>query len=258
MQVVILCGGRGTRLREYSKDVPKPLVQIGGRPILWHIMQMYASAGFTDFTLCLGYKGELIRDFFLQRSGPQTADGVPTVRTEEGWTVRLADTGLDTMTGGRLHRIRPLLAEQSFFACYGDCVCDLDVPALLAFHRSAGRTGTATVVRPPARFGVLELAGDQVTAFVEKPVEQRWINAGFFVFEPALFELLHGDEDVLERQPLAALAGAGQLSGFRHEGYWQCMDTPTEVLQLNEAWQRGVHPWLREPTPPRFATMGRE
>jgi glucose-1-phosphate cytidylyltransferase len=255
MQVVILCGGKGERLREYTGRVPKPMVEIGGRPVLWHVMKMYAYAGYSDFILCLGHKAEVIRRFIIGLAenapselgrDPEHPAGVEVVRCEDGWTVRLVDTGQHTMTGGRLRRIGQLLEGDVFHAAYADAVSDVDLRALVAFHESRRRLGTVTVVKPPPRFGVVRLAGDRVVSFAEKmPADEPWINGGFFVFHRRLFERLHDDDTVLEQEPLAELATSNELSAFVHNGFWQCMDTMSDVLRLNAQWREGDRPWAR-------------
>lgn len=229
--VVILCGGRGTRLQEHTESIPKPLVEIGGRPILWHVMQLYAARGLRRFVLCTGYKGELIERFAAAESWP---DGV---------AVACVETGHDTPTGGRIAAAADHLDGAAFCATYADGVADVDLRALLAFHRAHGDLATVTVVRPELQFGVTELNGDgRVRGFVEKPRTRQWVNGGFFCFEPGVLELL--DEDsVLEREPLEALAAAGQLHAYRHEGFWDCMDTYKDAVLLNDLWARGAAPW---------------
>jgi glucose-1-phosphate cytidylyltransferase len=232
MRTVILAGGLGTRLSEETTTRPKPMVEIGGMPILWHIMKIYASAGLNEFVLALGYKAEVI-DAFIQGLGPR-----------EPWTVHLVDTGLDTQTGGRLKRLTPWLAAGTFMMTYGDGVADLDLQKLLSFHRSHGRLATVTAVRPPARFGALELDGDLVTTFSEKPqVGEGWINGGFFVLEPGVLDYVDGDDAVFEQQAMERLARDGQLAAYRHQGFWQCMDTLRDVRHLNALWDQDATPW---------------
>jgi glucose-1-phosphate cytidylyltransferase len=231
--VAILCGGRGTRLRERTEAIPKPLVEIGGRPILWHVMQIYASQGFRRFVLCTGYRGDLIADFVAAEPWP---DGVD---------VLCADTGLDTPTGGRIARVRSLLeADGTFAATYGDGVADVDLGALAAFHAERGRLATMTVVRPELQFGVAELEDGLVTGFTEKPRLERWINGGFFCFEPAALAYIDADS-VLEREPLESLAADGQLAAYRHAGFWDCMDTYKDAVALNDLWAAGSAPWAK-------------
>jgi glucose-1-phosphate cytidylyltransferase len=228
MKVAILCGGRGTRLQEKTVDIPKPLVEIGGRPILWHVMQLYLVQGIEEFVLCTGYKRELIEEF---------------AETFDGADVRCVDTGLDTPTGGRIHRIRDIVGDGTFMVTYADGVADIDLRALERHHREHGDAATVTVVRPELQFGVALLdGGDRVTGFHEKPRSDHWINGGFFVFEPAVFDYL-GDTSVLEREPLEGLADDGQLHAFRHTGFWECMDTYKDAVQLNDLWAGGGAPW---------------
>jgi glucose-1-phosphate cytidylyltransferase len=231
MDVVILCGGRGTRLQERTEEIPKPLVEIGGRPILWHIVRLYAEQGLRRFVICTGYKGDLIERFAAGEAWP---DGVE---------VRCVDTGLDTPTGGRILGVRDVLAGERFCVTYGDGLADIDLRAEIAFHAAHGATATMTVVRPRLQFGVTELgAGDAVTGFREKPRSEHWINGGFFVFERGVFAHLR-DDSVLEREPLEGLAAAGQLRAYRHTGFWECMDTYKDAVALNDLWASGAPPW---------------
>jgi glucose-1-phosphate cytidylyltransferase len=247
MEVVILCGGKGERLREYTTAMPKPAVPIGPKPIIWHIMMMYAHAGFRDFILCLGYKGEVIRQFFAEEGAAELArDGDATLLAYGELTIRLVDTGPDTMTGGRLKRIEPWIEGDAFLATYGDCVSNVDLAALVDRHSKAQRLATVTVVKPPPRFGVLALDGDAVVSFREKDRENEpWINGGFFVFDRRIFDYLAGDETLLELDPMERLASTGELTGFVHEGFWQCMDTLPDVQKLNRIWDSGVRPWAK-------------
>jgi len=235
------------------------MVRIGAEPILWHIMKMYAHAGFNDFVVALGYKGEVIADYFSRhkrphtRREPGTGASIPTdayVYAEKDepadWNVRLVETGLDTQTGGRLHRLEALLRPYgSFMLTYGDGVCDLNLEDLVRFHRSHGRLATITAVRPPARFGAVEFCGDQIVDFEEKPqLGEGWINGGFMMFEPEVFDRLCGGEgSILEEDLLPELARAGELMGFRHDGFWHCMDTLRDKIQLTGLWQSGTAPW---------------
>ena len=229
--MVILCGGRGSRLQHDVPDLPKPLVEIGGRPILWHVIQIYASQGLRRFILCTGYKKESIGDFVEASPWP------------EGVTVECVDTGLDTQTGGRIHRIRELVAEGTFMATYADGVADLDLRALAAHHEAHGDAATMSVVRPELQFGVAVIGeGDRVDGFHEKPRAEHWINGGFFVFEPRVFDYLT-DNSVLEREPLEGLAEDGQLHAFRHTGFWKCMDTLKDATALNDLWASDAPPW---------------
>jgi glucose-1-phosphate cytidylyltransferase len=230
--VVILCGGRGTRLREHTQEIPKPLVEIGGLPIVWHVIQLYAVQGFRRFLLATGYKGEQIERFAEQTSWP---DGV---------SVECVDTGLDTPTGGRIKRLGEQLGGEPFCATYADGVASIDLETLLAFHEAHGRLATMTVVRPELQFGVTELdAHDgRVRGFREKPRSEHWINGGFFCFEPGVLDYLEL-EHVLEREPLEQLASEGELHAHRHEGFWECMDTYKDAVALNDLWASGDAPW---------------
>lgn len=256
MKVVILCGGQGTRLREETEVRPKPMVLIGGRPILWHIMKMYAAHGLNEFVLCLGYKGHVIKDFFVNyearmndctvRLGNRPHIEFRNGHAEEGWTVTLADTGEHAQTGARVHRVLPYLGNETFCLTYGDGLGDVRIKDLLAFHRSHGKLGTVTGVRPPGRFGELQIEGKRVVSFAEKPqVTSGFINGGFFVFEPAFVEKYLGDQEdlVLEAEPLQRLANDGELMVWPHEGFWQPMDTYREWKLLEDQWQTGRAPW---------------
>ena len=251
MKVVILAGGLGTRLAEETEVKPKPMVEIGGRPILWHIMKTYAHYGFQEFFIALGYKGSVVKRFFLEY---YSLNGNMTLQLAHGqverhgkrcedWTVHLVDTGVETQTGGRLKRLQPYLQGGTFMLTYGDGVSNVDLPALLRFHRSHGKIATVTAVRPPARFGGLVFDGDLAVHFAEKPqIGEGWINGGFFVFEPGVFDYLEGDATNLEADALPRLAAARQLGAYRHEGFWQCMDTLREKQLLESLWQGG-QPW---------------
>ncbi len=252
MRVVILCGGLGTRLSEETEARPKPMVEIGGRPILWHIMQGYASHGFTEFVLALGYKGDAIKRYFLDyyrlHSNLSVSLTTGAVREYDGdreeWTVHLVDTGLSTQTGGRLKRLTPWLGGDTFMLTYGDGVCDANIRDLARFHKVHGRLATITAVRPPARFGGLSFKGDLVTEFSEKPqIGEGWINGGFFVLESRVLEYIERDETIWEREPLERLARDGQLVAYRHPGFWQCMDTLRDVRLLESLWASGRAPW---------------
>lgn len=251
MKVVILAGGLGTRLTEETELKPKPMVEIGGRPILWHIMKHYAHHGFKEFFIALGYRGDVVKRFFLDYcslSGSMTVDlsqGVVNNRRSdcEDWLVHLQDTGHETNTGGRVRRLQQSLSGETFMLTYGDGVSDVDLQKLLEFHRAHGRIATVTAVRPPARFGGLIFDGDLVTEFTEKPqIGEGWINGGFMVFEPAVFDYLKDDESNLEADALEKLAQDKQLVAFRHEAFWQCMDTMREVRMLENLW-RNNPPW---------------
>ena len=251
--VVLLAGGRGTRLSEETSLRPKPMVEIGGRPILRHIMEIYAGHGFKDFIVACGYKGEMIKKYFadLRLHDSDTVTDLAAGRVQlrnsrsPDWTVACVDTGLDALTGGRLLRLKDWLKGRPFMATYGDGVGDVDVAALWAFHKKHGKLATVTAVRPPARFGGLELGRDgRVSAFREKPqTGEGWINGGFFVFEPELLGYLTGDDCTLEREPLERLAREGQLMAYRHEGFWQPMDTLRDKESLESLWSSGRAPW---------------
>jgi len=256
MQVVILAGGLGTRISEESSVRPKPMVEIGGKPILWHIMKSYMAHGLDDFIICCGYKGHVIKQFFRDY-GLDSADVRFDMRTDcttvlrarsEPWRVTLVDTGLDTMTGGRLKRAAAYLDGQTFCCTYGDGVGDVDIGALIAFHRSQGTLATVTAVQPPGRFGAFTLSAQEprVPSFKEKPNgDGAWINGGLFVLEPQALDLVAGDETVWEREPMEQLAERGQLAAFRHEGFWQPMDTLRDKQTLESLWNAGQAPWRR-------------
>jgi glucose-1-phosphate cytidylyltransferase len=253
MKVIILAGGLGTRLAEETAVRPKPMVEIGGRPMLWHIMKIYAHHGLTDFVVCLGYKGYMVKEYFANwtlHRADVTIDLATNSLTwhdapAEPWRVTLAETGDSTMTGGRLRRAaRHLAPGETFCMTYGDGVADIDLGALIAFHRAHGRAATLTAVRPPGRFGAVAIEGDSVTRFVEKPEgDGGWINGGFFVLEPSVLDLIAGDETVWEREPLETLAATGELRAFRHAGFWQPMDTLRDKAVLEAAWASGRAPW---------------
>lgn len=252
MKVVILAGGQGTRIAEETVIKPKPMVEIGGKPILWHIMKLYADHGFNDFLVACGYKGEIIKEYFhkifIHNSDyvVDLKDGSLEVLNSNAvdWRIGVIDTGLETMTGGRILRLRSWLSQQRFMVTYGDGLGDIDIAALVKFHRSHGRLATVTAVRPPARFGGLALDGDAVREFSEKPqAGEGWINGGFFVFEPGVFDFLNDDATILERDPLERLAAAGELMAFRHEGFWHPMDTLRDRQLLESLWSSGKAPW---------------
>ena len=229
--MVILCGGRGTRLQEHTQSIPKPMVEIGGRPIVWHVLQIFLAQGFRRFLLLTGYRGEQVARFISAEAWPADAE------------IRCLATGEETPTGGRLHRAAGALEGRGFCLAYGDGVADIDLDALLATHSGHGAAATMTVVRPALPFGVAHLNGDGVVrGFTEKPRSEQWINGGFFCFEPAVLELLD-PESVLERGPLERLAAAGDLRAFRHEGFWDCMDTYKDAVALNDLWATGTAPW---------------
>jgi glucose-1-phosphate cytidylyltransferase len=252
VKVVILAGGLGTRLAEETETRPKPMVEIGGRPILWHIMKLYAHYGFNEFVLPVGYKGHEIKRFFLdyyQLNGNVSVD-LATGRVDvsheqpDDWKVQLIDTGLQTNTGGRVRRLKPWLANEAFMLTYGDGVSDLNLRELLAFHRGHGRLATITAVRPPARFGGVVFDGDRIANFTEKPqIGEGWINGGFMVLEPRVFDYLADDQTSLEADALEQIAADGELMAFRHDRFWQPMDTLRDVRLLERLWQSGKAPW---------------
>jgi glucose-1-phosphate cytidylyltransferase len=252
MKAVILAGGFGTRISEESHLRPKPLVEIGGKPILWHIMKVFSAHGVHDFVICCGYKGYLIKEYFANyflHMADVTFDIVKNdMRVHhahaEPWNITVADTGPETMTGGRLLRIREYVDESSFFFTYGDGVSDINLTRLAAFHERHQRLATLTAVQLGGRFGVLELDNERVTEFIEKPKgDGRWINGGFFVLDPRVFEYLHGDEDVWEQEPLRRLSEDNQLVAYRHEGFWAAMDTLRDKNHLEELWSSNRAPW---------------
>lgn len=252
MEVVILCGGRGSRLGHLTVSRPKPLVMVGGTPIVCHIMRWYASFGFSRFTLCLGYRSGDFLDWFSRQDGVrlENRDTSAVVHTIEGWRVRLADTGAATMTGGRLRRVAFWLRDEpNFLLTYGDAVADVDLRELADLHVASNALVTMTLVHPSPRFGIVELADGTgardpslVTAFVEKPIDERWINGGYFVVRREVLDRFHHDDNVLETDLLARLAGEGVLRGYRHEGFWQCVDTPSDLIALEAFWARGAVP----------------
>ena len=255
MKIVLLAGGLGTRLSEETATRPKPMVDIGGYPIIWHLMNIYASAGFEEFVVALGYKQDVLKDYFRSLYAANNDFLVDFAtgqiefreRAQLNWKVHLIDTGLATMTGGRIKRLQPIIGKETFMCTYGDGLASIDVQKLLDFHRSKNRMATITAVRPPARFGTLEIDGDRVVQFAEKPqTSEGWINGGFFVFEPGIFDLIEGDETVLEHDPLVNLAKNGELSVYKHEGFWQPMDTLREKRLLEELWESGSPPWVRD------------
>ena len=252
MKTVILAGGLGTRLSEETESIPKPMVAVGGAPILWHIMKIYAAHSYSEFVLALGYKSEVIKNYFLNYHH-LSCDfsinlGTGNIERHDGdrddWVVHMVDTGLETMTGGRLKRLAPWLEDETFLMTYGDGVADIDIAQLVAFHRDHGKLATVTAVRPPARFGGLSFDGHQVTHFDEKPqIGEGWINGGFFVLEPEVLDYLEGDETIFERDPLERLAADGQLVAHRHDGFWQCMDTLRDLKLLETLWENAGAPW---------------
>ncbi len=252
MKVLILAGGVGTRIQEETAVKPKPMVEIGGRPILWHIMRGYASFGFTEFVVALGYKGDVISRYFLDyyhlNCDLTVALGTGGVTVHDGqredWVVHLVDTGLATQTGGRIKLLAPWVGEETFMLTYGDGVCNANIQDLLSFHRAHGRLATITAVRPPSRFGGLSFEGEFVTEFSEKPqIGEGWINGGFFALEPGVLDYIEGKDTIFEREPLERLAKDRQLAAYRHEGFWQCMDTLRDVRLLESLWAAGKAPW---------------
>lgn len=253
MKVVILAGGLGTRLSEETGVKPKPMVEIGGMPILWHIMKIYSHYGFNEFIICLGYKGYMIKEYFanyclhmsnvtidIQKNRIETHEN-----SSEPWKVSLIDTGDNTMTGGRVKRIRKYIGNERFMLTYGDGVSDVNIPELLKFHQTHMKIGTLTAIRPPGRFGALQIQKDQsIESFVEKPKgDGGYVNGGFFIFEPAIFDYLKDDATVLEREPLESLAKVGQLNAYKHEGFWYAMDTLRDKNYLEESWATDKAPW---------------
>lgn len=254
MKVVILCGGLGTRLREETEFRPKPMVEVGGKPILWHIMKLYAHYGLRDFVLCLGYRGSTIKEYFLNYEamnndfsiclGQSSQIRYHGNHAEQGFNVTLAETGLESMTGGRIRRIQKYIPDDTFLLTYGDGVSDVDIGRLLEYHRNHGKIATVTTVMPISRFGMVELAdGNRVVKFTEKPKSDGWMNAGFFVFNRKFFDYLDGDDCILEREPMERLAADKELMAYRHEGFFYAMDTYREYQHLNELWNRNTAPW---------------
>lgn len=254
MKTVLLAGGLGTRLREETEFRPKPMVEVGSRPILWHIMKMYESAGFTEFIVCAGYKSDIIKQYFanvINLSGDFRIEyrGNTPVQFIDGdipdWSVTVSDTGYGTMTGGRIKKVQKYIGTSPFFCTYGDGLSDVDIQALLNFHKSQNTIATVTAVHPTSRFGQLQLDKEnKVLDFNEKPMNEEWINGGFFVFEPEIFDYLT-ENCILERDVLPRLAREGQLSAFKHGGFWQPMDTFRESQLLNQLWDQGMAPWER-------------
>jgi glucose-1-phosphate cytidylyltransferase len=252
MKAVILCGGLGTRLSEETAVKPKPMVEIGGMPMLWHIMKMYAACDIREFVLALGYKGDVIKDYFINyryRTNSLTVElkqGQVKIHDghKENWTIHLVDTGANTQTGGRLKRAAQFIGREPFLMTYGDGVANLDIGSVIQFHRQHGRLATVTAVRPPARFGGLVLDGDCVREFEEKPqIGEGWVNGGFFVLQPEIIDTIADDNVIWEREPMEQLAARGQLAAFRHNGFWHCMDTLRDVRLLESLWQGGKAPW---------------
>lgn len=254
MKAIILAGGLGTRISEESHLKPKPMIEIGGRPILWHIMKMYSHYEINEFVICLGYKGYVIKEYFsnyfLHMSDVTFCMRENSMeihqKKAEPWKVTLVDTGEGTMTGGRLKRVAPYIKDDTFCFTYGDGVSDIDIEALVAHHRAAGRLATVTAIQPPGRYGALQIQGGAVTRFHEKPAgDNAWINGGFFVLEPGVIEYIDGDDTVWEAKPLQQLAADGQLSAYNHTGFWQAMDTLREKNHLEQLWTTGNAPWKK-------------
>ncbi len=253
MKVGILAGGLGTRLAEETETKPKPMVEIGGYPVLWHIMKLYLQHGFKDFMIALGYKGEVIKKYmvdYCSLSSSKLTIDLSTGNVErdqtvpQDWTVELLETGLNTNTGGRIKRLIPHMGNETFMMTWGDGVSDINLQELLAFHRHHGKLATMTVVRPPTRFGLPILDGDQIVEFSEKPqVKEGWINGAFFVLEPEVYDYIEGDNTLWEKEPLETLAKEGQLMAYRYDGFWQCMDTIRDKKRLQKLWDSGNAPW---------------
>jgi glucose-1-phosphate cytidylyltransferase len=252
LKVVILAGGLGSRLAEQTDVVPKPMVRVGNHPILWHIMRGYAAFGFDEFVVTVGYKGDVIKNYFLDYFRLRndftvhTGDGRVDIHeaAQDDWTVHVVDTGVETQTGGRIRRLEPWLRDARFMLTYGEGVGNVDVEKLLEFHERHGRLATVTAVRPPARFGGLVFEGDVVSEFTEKPqIGEGWINGGFFVLEPGVLDYIEADETIWERDPLERLAREGELVAYRHEGFWQPVDTLRDLRLLEELWESGDVPW---------------
>jgi glucose-1-phosphate cytidylyltransferase len=256
MKTIILCGGKGMRLHEETEYRPKPLVPIGGRPILWHIMQRYARYGFREFILCLGYRGDKLKEYFLNyeamsndftmRLGSQSEISYKSLHSEQDYVITLADTGLETMTGGRIKQVEQYVDGDTFMLTYGDGLADIDVKALLDYHKSHGRCATLTAVHPVSRYGMIEIDNKgTVKNFAEKPVMNDWVNGGYFVFNRKFFKYLEGGDCFIELETLHRLAKEGELMAYRHEGFFFSMDTYRDYVQLNEMWDKGQTPWIK-------------
>jgi glucose-1-phosphate cytidylyltransferase len=252
MKAVILAGGLGTRISEETHLKPKPMIDIGGRPVLWHLLKIYSAHGVNDFVICVGYRGYVIKEYFANyflHMSDVTFDMQKNYmevhqRNVEPWRVTIVDTGEDTMTGGRLKRVREYVGNEPFCFTYGDGLADVNIRALIDFHRQAGRKATVTAVQPPGRYGALDINSMMVLGFKEKPLgDHSWINGGFFVLEPAVMDLISGDATIWEREPMETLAASGELAAFRHEGFWRPMDTLRDKVQLEELWESGRAPW---------------
>ena len=252
MKVLILAGGLGTRLSEYTESIPKPMVMVGGKPILWHIMQTYAKYGFKNFYIALGYKSEVIKEYFLNY---RTLNSDFTIDLFNGsiethqqdtvdWKVNLVDTGLNSMTGGRIKRMQDLIGDETFLLTYGDAVADINISELIKFHKNHGKMVTVSAVRPEARFGELGIEDNTVNSFKEKPQTSKgWINGGYFVVEPEFFKFIENDKIILEKTPLEKIAQMGELMAYQHEGFWQCMDTKRDKELLESLWEADNAPW---------------
>lgn len=255
MKTILLAGGLGTRLSEKTVDCPKPMVEIGGKPMLWHIMQLYSAYGYNEFVLALGYKSDLIKQYFFHfhalnnNLSVNLSTGQTTIHKKNSlsWNIHLVDTGLHTQTGGRLKRLKKWIGHERFMMTYGDGLSDVDIGNLVEFHCAHGKLATVLSVRPPARFGELQFEGNQISRFLEKPqIEEGWINGGFFILEPEVFEYLEEDQTVWEKGPLEQLAQEGELMGFKHTGFWQPMDTLREWRYLQSLWDSGNPPWMEK------------
>ncbi len=232
MKIIILAGGFGSRLSEYTKEIPKPMVEIGGKPMIWHVMKLYSKYSYSNFLIALGYKGEIIKNYFS--------------KNDEDWNIELIDTGENTMTGGRLKRLKNFVGNETCMLTYGDGLANIDINALLKFHKKHGKLVTVTAVHPPARFGAIKLDGDRVSSFKEKSkMDEGWINGGFFVIEPGFFDYIKDDYTYLEREPLELAAKKNELYAFRHDGFWQCMDTKRDKDHLEEIYKKGLVPWQK-------------
>jgi len=255
MKVVILCGGKGTRMREETEYRPKPLVDIGGKPIIWHIMKIYSSYGFNDFILCVGYKGEMIKQYFVDmywRNNDFTlhSDGDKKIeyhtKEEDNWNITIVDTGIETMTGGRLKQVEKYIDDEEFMFTYGDGLSNVNILKLLAFHREKNRIGTLTGINPISSFGVMEVEDGIINAFKEKPVLKDWINGGFMVFNKKVFEYLPNEDCFFEQEPIRKLAKDKQLAVYEHNGFWAAIDTFKDVEAINKLWDKGDHLWTVE------------
>lgn len=250
MQAVILCGGRGMRMRDAAYLTPKPLVEVGGMPILWQIMKLYKAYGINDFILCLGYKGEAIKEFFLSlnwkvQDFQLTAQGIHYFQQPEAWNITFADTDLDTMTGGRIKRIEKYINEEVFMLTYCDGLADIPLDQLLAFHKKKGKIATVTGIKRPSGYGIMEAENGVVTSFREKPLLEGWVNGGFFVLKKDVFRYIRGDQCIWEEEPLRQLVEDRELAIYPHRGYWQSLDTPKDVDLVNKLWAANTRPWVR-------------